>query len=593
MASSDDHDGPPCAPGTVVDRYIVLDCLGQRGAGTAYVAHDPKLDRKVALELLPLEDAHLEQARAIAKLARPHVVQVLHVGTFRDQLFLVTEFVDGPNLREWLRLRDRRPKEILDIFVEAGRGLAAVHAAGLVHGDFKPDDVLVGEDGRARVTDFGRGHPGASALADQIRFCASLDEALQGKRPPRWLRDVLARGLDEAPERRYPSMDALLAELTRERRGRPRVLALTAVVLFLAIAGFLWRARGASGPPVCAGPEQKLSGIWDDARKEAISRAFSATGKPYAADAWGGVQTTLDAYTRAWGAQFTEACHAMHDRSGTSADIRDVRDLRMTCLAERVDEVKALTNIFVNADGEVVTGAFGAAQQLTGLATCSDTKALTALVKPPSDPAVAAKVDEIRKQMTEIKAMLDAGKYREVLPSAAKAVEAARATGYGPIQGEALMWYGEAQGRAGLNEAEATFYEAAWAADRSGDDRTRGRVWGDLLYYVAYGRAQPEKIPFFYEQGMAAISRLGGDDALQEELFNSYGAATNAARQFDTARTANEQALALAERLYGPESTQVAVITSNLANTYLLQGAYDLALVRYQRALAIIERVLG
>lgn len=161
-------------PGTAVDRYVVQALAGQGAMGRVYVAIDPKLDRRVAIKILRRRQGHaigaeqrtkrfLREARALAKLAHPHVVAIHDVGTDGDRVFIAMEFVDGSTLTDWLA-SSRSLDAILDVLGQAGRGLAAAHRAGLVHRDFKPDNVLVGSDGRARVTDFGlaRGSLGAA-----------------------------------------------------------------------------------------------------------------------------------------------------------------------------------------------------------------------------------------------------------------------------------------------------------------------------------------------------------------------------------------------------------------------------------------------
>ena len=137
--------------------------------GVVYVARDPELDREVAIEVLRSDFARahpdaarriIREARAMAKLSHPNVVAVYDVGTIDDQVFVAMERITGTSLREWLGERPRSLGEILAVFTEAGRGLTAAHDAGIVHRDFKPDNVLVGRDGRARVTDFGLAYDG-------------------------------------------------------------------------------------------------------------------------------------------------------------------------------------------------------------------------------------------------------------------------------------------------------------------------------------------------------------------------------------------------------------------------------------------------
>ncbi|HEX8821716.1 MAG TPA: protein kinase, partial [Archangium sp.] len=206
--------------GTAVGRYLVLEKLAAGGMGVVYAAYDPELDRRVALKLLRATalglDAEegrqhlLREAQAMARVSHPNVVPVYDVGTFDQQVFLAMELVEAQTLRQWMQAAPRTWRQVLALFLDAGQGLAAAHAAGVVHGDFKPENLLVGTDGRIRITDFGLAHtatPGedatpvtggtpaymapeqlasgarANARTDQFSFCVSLYEALYGERP--------------------------------------------------------------------------------------------------------------------------------------------------------------------------------------------------------------------------------------------------------------------------------------------------------------------------------------------------------------------------------------------------------------------------
>jgi hypothetical protein len=256
-SSRTETDAGDLVAGTCVGRYVVRALVGRGAMGTVYAADDPDLDRTVAVKLLHagalsdsarsrLRTALLREAQAMARLSHPEVITVYDVAALGDQLFIAMEFVDGETLRRWRAERHRSCPEILAVYERAGSGLAAAHEAGLVHRDFKPDNVLVGRDGRVRVTDFGlarstdgmqvtatlaapdrdgeprkltttltrsgallgtpaymapeqlRGEP-ADARSDVFSFCVALYEALYGERPfagktvPE-LRDTLARG---------------------------------------------------------------------------------------------------------------------------------------------------------------------------------------------------------------------------------------------------------------------------------------------------------------------------------------------------------------------------------------------------------------
>ncbi len=156
--------------GTAIGRYLVLERIGRGGMGVVYAAYDPQLDRKVALKVLVprhREDAEeaaqqrlVREAKAMARVSHPNVVAVHDVGLHEGQVFVAMEFVDGVTLGRWLEAEPRPPRQVLEVFAQAGRGLAAAHAKGLTHRDFKPDNVMVGHDGseasvRAQVLDFG------------------------------------------------------------------------------------------------------------------------------------------------------------------------------------------------------------------------------------------------------------------------------------------------------------------------------------------------------------------------------------------------------------------------------------------------------
>ncbi|WNG18963.1 tetratricopeptide repeat protein [Cystobacter fuscus] len=156
----------PASGTTLAGRYTVLEPLGEGGMSVVLAAYDAQLDRRVALKLLrtrsePDDDARSElrmvrEAQAMARLNHPNVVAVYDSGRLEDgSFFIAMEYVEGQTLRQWMQERPRPWREVLKPFLAAGRGLAAAHEAGLIHRDFKPDNVLVGRDGRVRVTDFG------------------------------------------------------------------------------------------------------------------------------------------------------------------------------------------------------------------------------------------------------------------------------------------------------------------------------------------------------------------------------------------------------------------------------------------------------
>jgi tetratricopeptide (TPR) repeat protein len=167
-------------------RYVVLQRLGEGGMGVVYLAYDPELDRRVALKLLRndfpgrlpgnAQARLLREAQAMARLTHPNVVAVHDVGTLGDEVFVAMDFVEGETLASWLLQRPHGWREVLAIFLEAGKGLAAAHAVGIVHRDFKPDNVLIGKDGVVRVGDFGL----AAAIEPTERSPSAASTAPEG-----------------------------------------------------------------------------------------------------------------------------------------------------------------------------------------------------------------------------------------------------------------------------------------------------------------------------------------------------------------------------------------------------------------------------
>ncbi len=178
-------------------RFIVLSGIGSGAMGVVMAAYDPELDRKVAIKVLRAEVADqaaharlVREAQALARLNHPNVVAIHEVGSEEGRVFVAMEFVQGRTLRAWMEEQARDWRAVIEVFAAAGRGLAAAHAVGLVHRDFKPDNVMIGEDGRVRVMDFGLARADESTDAPQTEMFVgdASGASLALARSPSWSR---------------------------------------------------------------------------------------------------------------------------------------------------------------------------------------------------------------------------------------------------------------------------------------------------------------------------------------------------------------------------------------------------------------------
>jgi tetratricopeptide (TPR) repeat protein/predicted Ser/Thr protein kinase len=379
-----------------VDRYRIERVIGRGGMGVVHLAHDPDLKRPVALKLVHAgpfvnrERLHARlqrEARVLARLTHPNVVGVYDVGTHEGELFVAMEYVPGTNLRVWQESQPRSTDEVLAAYLQAARGLAAVHRAGIVHRDFKPDNVLISDDGRVLVGDFGladdrdldvdldrtdegdpivrtqtgalmgtlrymaperlRGEP-ASKASDQFEFCVSLWEALAGHRPflgearedlsasmthapiggsrlDRKIRRVLERGLAPDPQQRWADFESLIDALDqRGNQGR-----WFGVIGLLALAGYVL-ARSILQPE----PEPERCEVADRvAELDEVTLVLPEGSSVSASEA---VQARFD---RMLGELHDEATHACEVRDSEKLDRLARWVDRLERVAEHSDEV--------------------------------------------------------------------------------------------------------------------------------------------------------------------------------------------------------------------------------------------------------------
>jgi tetratricopeptide (TPR) repeat protein len=672
--------------GTLVGRYTVLSLIGRGGMGEVYAAYDPQLDRKVAVKVLHgaaaaggarAEARLLREAQAIAKLSHPNVITVHDVGTVEDRVFVAMEYIDGQTLATWLISQPRGRAEILTVFVAAARGLAAAHAAGFVHRDFKPQNVMVAPDGGVRVTDFGLvrrlegnlaldvvdadadvnqplswpldgdlaltrtgelvgtpiymapeqfRHAPADARTDQFSFCVALYQALYGRRPfagaiikqlaasvsrgaiddppadskvPSRLRKIVLRGLRVDPRERYASMDQLIAALDQisVQTFRRKVALALALMLPLAV-GLGVRQGTPARAPLCAGGPARLAGSWElnadggaePPRHARIRRAFLGSGKSYAGDVFVTVAGTLSSYARRWAALYRETCEATQLRGEQSAE---VLDLKMSCLQERLDRLRALCDVFSRPSAEVVANAVSAATALGSLDRCTDVALLRSIIQPPDDPAARARVSDLRAQLNQLRARFDAGQWAETEPASADLVRSARAVGYEPLLAEALELRGTVLLTNGqLKPCEDALVESFHVAEASRHDEVRAEDAVELVFVIGAREADLERGLRWADTARAILRRLGAHELLQAWLLNNLGAIYSANGD-SRALDAYQRAIALKEKVLGPRSQDVGVSEANLAMALTDAGRPEEALAHARRAVDLQRAVLG
>ena len=634
-----------------IEHFTIVRRLGEGGMGIVSLAYDEKLDRKVALKVIRQgfcdQPDHrrrlLREARALARLSHPNVVAIYEVGEYCGRPYLAMEYVEGVELRQWLRQAKRPLHEVLRVFVDAGRGLAAAHAAGLVHRDFKPANVLVSAAGRACVLDFGlsraadvaapvgEGHPPTDAVtvagviigtpaymspeqllgrpldarSDQYAFAVALYEALVGTRPfggkglkdrlregftvtipadaglPRGIQRALQRALAESPDQRFRSMDALLAALTVDRWRRWRMFAGAAALAGVA-AGV---GVGLTGGEACTGGAAQIAGVWSAEAREAVHAALL----PAATDASGASRLTdvLDAYASDWTAAHRDACLA-NVRGESSAEALDVR---MRCLGQARLEYAALVEDLQRRGPDDLDDALVDANELPEVHACLGLDA-SSRGPPPPPPEIAAEVEDLRQQLA--RAALARPGDTAVLATLRALVERARTLAYRPLVADALATLGRAESeRAEYETAAQTLEAALWESTIVDDPARTADILGSLLFLLGDRLGRDDLVDRWRPHAAALAARLGPGAAGTAQLASSLGSAALHQGRVEEALAELRRAVTIAEALYGPDHLQVANFLANLAAALATAGKDIAAQRAFERSLAILGRAYG
>jgi tetratricopeptide (TPR) repeat protein len=614
-----------------IGRYKVVGELGRGAMGVVLLAHDPVLDREVAVKLLlGSEDTQrtlLREAQTMARVAHPNIVTVHDVGQVDGRTFVAMERVVGDTLREWLQLRPRHAAEILDVYEQAGEGLAAAHRSGLVHCDFKPDNALIGHDGRVRVADFGLAmpSPGArgtpedgrgpnsgiagtpaymspeqaegvrvDARSDQFSFCVALFEALHGSAPfggttfserqraiqlqqlttiapigglPDGVNEAVRRGLSRAADHRFPTMDALLLALRTARR------------------------RGGVGLP----PEERVAAVWTAGARAAIAGRFVDAGLPFVERTFVDVAARLERHLAAWCDAATDAQRAAAEDPYWYADA--------VAHSERaLQEIATYVGVLEHVDPVQFAGAYRGDLPLRALGEYGlAEEAPVASPRPPRDPARRRAAEHVRGQAIRA-SMLSLLRRPEALALAEDAVALAEQLGDRVSLAEALVTAGAARimSGTGADAGVALLERALVVAAEAGHTQATALASIELARaFVGLGAGVPTAMTDLERAGALLASarnglRLLGNPARPEADLAAVESAWRLRRSdYAEALTTASQALDRLAVACGPTAPERVPLLIRRALIHAEAGNAASAVADAQLAVDSLDQALG
>lgn len=633
-------------------RYILLHRVGRGSWGVVRAAYDPQLDRRLAIKIVSRgaestrdNERLLLEARHLARLSHPNIVAVHDVGYLEDieeveGIYIVMEFLGGPDLSEWLAQKQRSVAEILAVFRDLGLGLAVAHEDGLVHRDFKLDNLRFGADGRIRILDFGLARlaksldtgVGASgtpaymapeqhdfgtpdAAVDQYAFCVSLWESLVGSRPflgdnastlkvaklrgvedvpsppsdrcPEWIAAILRRGLEPNPKDRYPDMRALLAALADDpairRRRRLRV---GAVALALVGAGFAVSSSMRDQANSCEVPQEALDKVWSEDARARVAASFARTNAPYADAALAETERALDAYLDAWSATRTHVCEqAIEDRG----QLDETTTVSLSCLDGQLGAVGALTASLQHANETTILHAADSVAELPNPSDCVIERR-TSTGSP--DPRLRTRVLAVEDLVVRARASVSLSHIDEGLELITGAITEAEALGDSASLARAQLVHGRLLRENGdYDEAEAALLAAIAAATTADDDESYSRALVALIALdITRGEIDDaERIASIAEARVIYVST-----DVRIELAYKRGLIAIKQREWDLALSHIDRAQEMATEYYGPRHLRIAAFESARGTLYSASHrSYERALDHHQRALEIYRERYG
>jgi eukaryotic-like serine/threonine-protein kinase len=648
--------------GDRIGSFVVQRKLGAGAMGVVLLAVDPELDRRVAIKVLtsgldePVAQARfVREARSAARLQHPNVVTVHQVGMHEGQVYLVMEYVDGGTLRQWLKKDERTWPEILAVFRQAGTGLAAAHAAGLVHRDFKPDNVLIDQAGRVRVSDFGlvgetgeavealatesdievsdrltrtgavMGTPaymspeqmaGASldARSDQFSFCVALYEALWGRRP--FEGDTLAtlvaalqREAEEPPRSEVPTQVrlAVMRGLSVEPDRRfpdmdallralapepPRRYGATA-----AIGGLVALSLGAAAFVI----------VSDDSEQPhpcpPVSDELGTLADP----------ATLDhiraAFEKSGHAHADAAFERLQDElnARTSAWIAAYQDAceavtrqedpvavfeqRRSCLGSLRQELSTFADVLAADPDEALVD--GTISVARSLGDTAICSDLARIrVQPKPTPDQARALQEVAPDLMRVDLLLAGGRPLRAKQEAEAVLPRARTIGFGPTVARTLLLRASSSNAAGAPLSEDDLRDAMGLAAEASDHATEAKAAAWLVVARSKTPEGSQDIESLTTAAEAA-ARRAGDPSAQATVFMAVATVLEARGDRDAALQRLDEAEQALHRMSRPIPDMLAQVIVMRGRVRLTSGDQEAGLADLQRAESLVVDELG
>jgi eukaryotic-like serine/threonine-protein kinase len=628
-----------------ISRYLLLDRVSRGAQGTVYSAYDPRLDRRVAIKIAAPRDgsheARLREARALARVRHGNVLAIYDAGIVPDsgELFVVTDLIEGCTLRQWTS-RPHTWSDLLRVYLAAGRGLAAVHDAGLVHRDFKADNVLVDGDDRVLVADFGLarmlGRPSiersletaqpmsasSSAIvgtpaymppeqhlggkidtrSDQFAFCAALYEALHRRRP--FAGDTLAELLEHklrgaiAPGQPLRGVPAgLIAALRRGLSSAPedRFDDMRKLLDRLHRVAGTRRRRLAVALALCtiAGTAAIVHGV-RTVESRACTDALKSTAPTWDASAHERVAAAFESTELPYATQSWQAAASRLDayleqwRAQWSETCDDTGAARPSpsrrCLDRAADAFTSAVGLLEQADAAMIERAHDVVSALPSLEHCTDATV------PPS-----AEGDALRTELHRVELMRTAGRYADAASLADDVLLRASELDDPAVRIAALLASAKVlRTLEDVEGAQLRLFETIALGERTRvEDDAVTEAWLELVSLLLKDdRELPRAI------GLAAVVRAridaaGGPRDLDAYLTLYEGRVAEKEGRSEDALAILRRAVELYRQAFGPDDVKVTVAEETVARVLGRHGQRAEAAELLQHAIAQRVEVLG